>query len=110
MERSRVLLVGKIPGFWHIRRTVVCFFVAKGFRKKGIMSALLRGAVTYAKGQGARVIESYPIDMQTQSLAGKTLTGYSGYMGIAYVFREIGFKIVGEASEMQLIMRYAIER
>ncbi len=73
------------------------------------MSALLQGAVKYAESQGARVIEGYPIDMQTDKLVGQTLKGYSGYMGIASAFREAGFVKVSEASETQLIMRYAVE-
>ena len=41
-------------------------------------------------------------------MAGKSLTGYSGFTGIASVFREVGFVEVGRASETQLIMRYTI--
>ena len=106
LENSRILKRVDDRPVW----SIVCFFVAKGFRKKGIMSALLRGAVRYAEEQGVRVIEGYPIDMNTQKLAGKTLTGYSGYMGIVSVFQEAGFVKVGEASETQLIMRYVVER
>jgi GNAT superfamily N-acetyltransferase len=105
LEKSRILKRMDDTPVW----SVVCFYVARGFRKKGIMSALLRGAVKYAERQDARVIEGYPIDMQTEKLAGQTLTGYSGYMGIASVFREAGFVQVGEASETQLIMRYMVE-
>ena len=105
LENSRVLKrVDDIP-VW----SIVCFFIAKGFRRKGVLSTLLRGAITYAEEQGAGVIEGYPIDMQTQELAGKTLTGYSGFMGIASAFRDAGFVKVGEASETQLIMRYTVK-
>ncbi|CUS04893.2 protein of unknown function [Candidatus Promineifilum breve] len=41
------------------------------------------------------IIEGYPIDMQTSLLEGKKLTGYSGFMGIASVYREVGFVEVG---------------
>jgi hypothetical protein len=37
------------------------------------------------------------------------LTSYAGYMGIASVFRDVGFVEAGHASETQLIMRYTIE-
>ena len=106
LENSRILRRVDDTPAW----SVVCFFVAKGFRKKGTMSALLQGAVRYAESQGALVIEGYPIDMQTDKLSGQKLTGYSGYMGIASVFREAGFVKVGEASETQLIMRYTVEK
>ncbi len=47
--------------------------------------------------------------MQAPKLAGQKLTGCSGYMGIASVFREIGFVEAGRASETQLIMRYTVQ-
>ena len=105
LENSRILKRVDDTPVW----SVVCFFIAKGFRRKGVLSTLLRGAIQYAEDQGARVIEGYPIDMQTQKLAGKTLTGYSGFMGIASAFREAGFVKVQEVSETQQIMRYTIE-
>jgi len=72
LENSRILKRVDDTPVW----SVVCFFIAKGFRRKGVLSNLLRGALRDAEDQGARVIEGYPIDMQTQNLAGKTLTGY----------------------------------
>jgi hypothetical protein len=56
------------------------------------------------------VIEGYPIDMQTEKLAGQTFSSYSGYMGIASIFRAAGFVKMADASETQLIMRYAIKK
>lgn len=53
LEKSRILKRVDDAPVW----SVVCFFVAKGFRKRGIMSALLRGAVRYAEENGAQVIE-----------------------------------------------------
>ena len=47
--------------------------------------------------------------MQNPKLAEQKLTSYAGYMGIASVFREVGFVEVGRASETQLIMRYIID-
>jgi GNAT superfamily N-acetyltransferase len=102
LEKSRILKRIDDTPVW----SIVCFFVAKPFRKTGVMSQLIRGAVRYAIEQGAQIVEGYPIDMQSHKLAGQTLNGYSGYMGIASVFREAGFEQVGEASETQLIMRY----
>lgn len=42
--------------------TVLCFFVARTHRGKGITTKLLEGAVAYARQQGARVVEGYPFD------------------------------------------------
>jgi GNAT superfamily N-acetyltransferase len=89
--------------------SIVCFFVAQTARRSGLMAALLRGAVAYARQQGARIIEGFPVDMQAPSIAGKSLTGYSGFTGIASVFHEAGFVEVGRVSETQLIMRLTVD-
>jgi len=101
LEASRILKRVDDQPVW----SIVCFFVTKPFRRQGLMLELLRGAVEYARQQGAQVVESYPIDMQSSRLAGKRLNSSSGYMGIASVFSKIGFVEVGRASETQLIMR-----
>lgn len=90
--------------------SMVCFFIAKPYRKKGVMTQLVKAAVEYAARNHAQAVEAYPIDLQSHLLTGKTLTGYSGYMGIASVFREAGFEKVADASETQLIMRYGITK
>ena len=105
LERSRTLKRIDTTPVW----SIVCFFVAKPYRNKGILSKLLYGAVEYAEQKGAQVIEGYPIDMQTHKLSGQTLKGYSGYMGIASVFTAAGFVKVAEANETQLIMRYTVK-
>jgi GNAT superfamily N-acetyltransferase len=105
LENSRILKRIDDKPVW----SVVCFFVAKEYRAKGAMLELLREAVKYAKKHGAKIVEGYPIDMQTPKLAGQKLSGYAGYMGIASVFREAGFVEVGRASDTQLIMRYSIK-
>jgi GNAT superfamily N-acetyltransferase len=105
LENSRILKRIDDKPVW----SIVCFFVAKSFRSKGIMSELLGGAVKYAEQKGAEIIEGYPIDMQTDKLAGQKLNSYSGYMGIASIFRAAGFVKVADASETQLIMRYTLK-
>ena len=42
--------------------SVLCFFVPRPRRGKGISLALLRGAVSYARNKGAREVEGYPFD------------------------------------------------
>ena len=105
LEHSRILKRVDDKPVW----SIVCFFVDKSVRKRGLMADMLRGAVAYAKKHGAKIIEGYPIDMQTQKLAGQKLSSYSGYMGIASAFREVGFLEAGRASETQLIMRHTVK-
>lgn len=105
LENSRILKRVDDAPVW----SIVCFFVARPFRKKGLMYEVLRGAVDYAAQNGAKIIEGYPIDMQNPKLAGQKLNGPSGFMGIAAAFRQVGFVEVGRASETQLIMRYTVQ-
>lgn len=105
LENSRILKRVDDKPVW----SIVCFFVDKSFRKQNLMVEMLRGAVAYAKKHGAKIVEGYPIDMQTEKLAGQKLSSYAGYMGIAAAFREVGFIEAGHASETQLIMRYTIK-
>lgn len=65
--------------------SIVCFFVDKAYREQGLMSELVHGAVSYPRNKGAKIVESYPLDMQSPKLAGKKLGSYHGYMGIASV-------------------------
>jgi hypothetical protein len=49
------------------------------------------GAVAYAKKKGAKIVEGYPIDMQTEKLAGQKLSSYAGYMGLLLFFVKLVF-------------------
>lgn len=62
--------------------SVLCFFVPRGRRGTGVSHALLRGAVAYAREQGAEVVEGYPFDS-----AGISAT----HRGHSRVFRAAGF-------------------
>ena len=47
--------------------SVICFVVPAEYRGQGVAEALLAGAVAYAKNQGAKLIEAYPVDRPTRS-------------------------------------------
>jgi len=98
LERSRVLKRIDDEPVW----SVVCFFVAKPFRGKGIMVPLLMGATEYAKKHGARIVEGYPIDPKKPMAAAFLFTG------VASVFRKAKFVEVMRRSETRPIMRYFV--
>jgi GNAT superfamily N-acetyltransferase len=50
-------------GVW----SVACFFVCRTFRNTGISSRLLAAAIDYAKQNGARYVEAYPVDPDSPS-------------------------------------------
>lgn len=88
--------------------SIVCFYMDRSARGQGLMGALVRGAVDHAKKHGAKLVEAYPVDLQSEKLAGKHLSGDGGYMGIASVFREAGFEVVARPSQTDVIMRYKL--
>ena len=63
-----------------------CFRVRPGHRKKGVMHALIDGAVAFAKDQGAPAIEGYPVD---NGDARVDLT--MAYVGTRRLFESAGF-------------------
>lgn len=60
LARSRTMPRATPPGTatW----TVLCFFVRRADRGRGVTRALLDGAVAYARAGGADVVEGYPFD------------------------------------------------
>ena len=56
-------------GVW----AVTCFVTRKGYRKRGITYALAAAAVGFARDQGARALEAYPMITSP----GKEITGVS---------------------------------
>lgn len=47
--------------------SVVCFVVPSGYRGQGVARALLQGALAYARRQGAKLVEAYPVDKPARS-------------------------------------------
>ncbi len=100
LERSRTLKRVDDKPVW----SIVCFFVARPFRKQGLMLKLIRAAVEYARVHGAQIVEGYPIEP-----AHANLPDVSSFTGIASVFVEAGFVEVLRRSEKRPIMRYFFE-
>ncbi len=100
LERSRILKRVDKTSVW----SVVCFFVSKAFRGKGVTTALLRAAVDHASQQGARVIEGYPIEPKRGRMP-----DVFAWTGLASAFRQAGFVEVQRRSETRPIVRYTVQ-
>ncbi len=100
LENSRVLKRVDDKPVW----SVVCFFIAKEFRRSGVTVALLKAAVEYARKKGAKILEGYPVEPKK----GK-MPDVFAYTGLASAFRQAGFKEVLRRSETRPIMRYFIK-
>ena len=101
LERSRILKPLDDEPVW----SVVCFFISRGSRKRGVSLAILDAAVRYAAGQGAGIVEGYPVEPKK----GRTADAFA-YTGLASVFRKAGFEEVARRSETRPIMRIDLRR
>jgi len=98
LERSRTLKRIDDQPVW----SVVCFFVAKSFRGKGVTLPLLKRAIEHAKEHGARIVEGYPIESR------KPMPAPFLFTGVASLFRKAGFVEVLRRSETRPIMRFFV--
>ena len=98
-ERSRVLKPVDEQEVW----SVTCFFVAKGYRGQGVAGRLLTEAVRYAKKQGAKIIEGYPVEASKGRLPDPFV-----YTGLPSTFLRAGFVEVLRRSDSRPIMRYRV--
>lgn len=96
LESSRVLKRIDEQKVW----SVVCFFVEKPFRKKGITVELLKAAIDYVRKSGGKILEGYPIE----PINGKTADVFA-WTGIASAFRKAGFNEIARRSPTRPIMR-----
>jgi len=99
LERSRLLKPVDGQRVW----SMVCFFVAKGYRHRGVAKRLLKAVVEYARGQGSRIVEGYAVEPKE----GK-MPDLFAYHGPASLYRSVGFKEVARRSETRPMMRLLI--
>jgi len=99
LERSRVLKrLDDVP-VW----SLVCLFIRRDHRRRGLAESLVRGAVGYAAAHGARVVEAYPTVPR-----GRRLPSVSSFMGTPALFERAGFEERARPSESRVIMRIQI--
>jgi len=97
LERSRILKrIDDLP-VW----SIVCLFISKEHRRRGISIAILEAAVDYAADRGAAIVEGYAVEPRK-----KAIPDAFAYHGLASAFRRVGFEEVARRSETRPIMRY----
>ncbi len=97
LSRSRVLAPVDDRPVW----SIVCFFVAKPFRRTGLTAALIEGALAYAKKNGAAIVEGYPVEPKRGAMPDAF-----AYTGLASSFLRAGFAEVARRSATRPFMRY----
>jgi GNAT superfamily N-acetyltransferase len=83
-------------GVW----SLVCFFIKIPFRNKGIASQLIDAAIGYAKDNGAKYIEAYPVAPDSPSYR---------FMGFVPTFERAGFQFLKAAGTRRNVMIFSIE-
>jgi GNAT superfamily N-acetyltransferase len=96
LANSKILAPVDDKSVW----SVVCFFVHKNYRKKGVSTELIKNACDFVASKGGTIIEGYPIETKTNNTSPVFI-----YTGTSNAFRKAGFKEVLRRSKTRPIMR-----
>jgi GNAT superfamily N-acetyltransferase len=100
LERKPVLArVDDVP-VWSIS----CFFIRRGYRRKGVMSELIAAALKAARRARAAAVEAYPVDTARPGSTRNVFTGTAG------AFKRLGFRVVARREPTRPVMRYDLKR
>jgi GNAT superfamily N-acetyltransferase len=95
LQRSRIMKPVDDTPVW----SVVCTYVAKAHRGRGLQHKLLQGGIDYARDQGVRMLEAYPVDKPERS--------HDDFMffGSRSLYERAGFQEVVRRSPTRVVMR-----
>lgn len=95
LKRSSVMKPVDEQPVW----SVICFVVPAEHRGQGVAQALLEGAVAYAKKQGAKLVEAYPVDKPGRSKDDLM------WFGAKSMYDNAGFKEIARRKPQRPIVR-----
>ncbi len=96
IERSRVLARIDDRPVW----SIVCFYIPREHRGRGVGRALLEGATEHVRSRGGRLVEAYPIDAGDGRRPPAEI-----YTGTLRMFEAAGFKEVARRGRRPLVRR-----
>lgn len=96
LENSRILKRIDDKPVW----SIVCLFIAKTYRRKGVSVALLKAAAEFVRKQGGKIVEAYPVEPRE----GKMPDAFA-WTGLASAYLKAGFVECERRSETRPIMR-----
>src|SRR5919197_1608447 len=82
--------------------SIVCFFVDRGARGRGVSEALLKAGMDYARSQGATLLEAYPVDKPERS------SPDSMWFGAKSMYERAGFREVARRKATRPVVRRSI--
>jgi GNAT superfamily N-acetyltransferase len=97
LENSRVHKRIDDAAVW----SIPCFFVARGFRNRGLSVAMLEALIQYARKQRIKIIEAYPVIPTT----GRLPDAFA-WVGLYKSFARAGFKVVDRTSKNRPMVRF----
>jgi GNAT superfamily N-acetyltransferase len=101
LSRSRILQPVDDRPVW----SVVCFYVARPYRRTGVTAALLDAAARFAARRGATLLEGYPVEPKSGAFP-----DVYAFTGLASAFRKSGFQEVARRSPTRPIFRRELSR
>lgn len=94
-------LKGPEPAPGEVVWSLACMFVRRKWRGQGVAHQLIAAAVAYAAGEGANVVEAYPVAPDAPSYR---------FMGFVPAFERAGFAPAGMAGTRRHVMRLSMSR
>ena len=79
--------------------SISCFYVRRGYRRRGVTGALVAAAAERARAAGADAIEAYPVDPSRPQATTNAFTG------VASTFRRLGFREIARTRYGRVVMR-----
>jgi hypothetical protein len=75
--------------------SITCFFIKKEYRDQGLVEILIENAKKYAKKNGAKYVEAYPVEPDSPSYR---------FMGFITTFEKTDFSFVKKAGTRRNVM------
>ncbi len=101
LNNSRILKKIDDEKVW----SIVCFFIDKHYRGKGLSVEILKATIEYAKKKKIKILEGYPVEPKKEKMP-----SVFAWTGFAPAFLKAGFKEFERRSETRPIMRYIIQQ
>jgi len=98
LERVRAYKRNDTKEVW----SIVCFFIHRKWRRKGLSRGLLEAAVSAIKKSGVKTVEAYPT---TTTKDGRRLSASMAWTGPLKIFEELGFKTVQATNPLRPLVR-----
>ena len=101
IERSRVHKRIDDKNVW----SIPCFFIHKKFRRSGLSSEILKGAINYARENGVKILEAYPLNPKHDRVP----EAFAWY-GLMKTFERVGFEVADNKSNSRPMVRFYVDK